>query len=751
MTTNKLYNLLFLLLTISAFSQQNEIAEKVTPPTKTPIAEKKAKKENKIETLKTVSIHGKSRKQKIETKGFAVNVIETKEASLRNIQTNELLNQSAGVRVRQNGGLGSFVEYNLNGMAGSSIGIFIDGIDISTYGSSFSLNTIPPAMIERIEIYKGVLPANLSGDYLGGAINIILKKGGLKNNLSASLSYGSFNTTQADINGMYRDAKTGFTVKASGFYTYSDNNYEVWGKWVNNTLGNGRVENVRAKRFNDAFKSFGSRTELGYTDVKWADNFMIGYIGSDRYKEVQHGQYMSTPYKDRFTESQSHVLTVNYNKKNIFTKGLEFTFNGVHSNKNEYIQDTVKWAYNWFNEKVLDLHGNPLLTQSGAQQGRPTMSTIDRKITNIRSDFQYRLARNHKIELNHLFYTADRKDYDEMRTILENNYEATSSITKNVSSLSYEMQGFENRLKINLFGKFYQQKVNRMDPRAVVVNGQTIRVEDVTDDFRTTTGQGFAAAYSILPSLVILGSGEKAVKMPSEREVFGDQGENLVGNPNLRPEISNNFNLGFRFNPDKIDKHKISFSGAGFVRNTKDKIVVRSNDRPVSAVETFPFENLNATQAIGFEAEMNYTFNDKLNIMFNLSKFRSLYKNKYAENGQFLSTRYNVQIPNEPFFTANGNLQYTLKDIIKKNSVLNLFYYCGYVHPFNTIWVESEHFMTPAQFIQDLGASYVFPNKKFVVSFDAKNIFNQESYDNFAVQKPGRAFYLKLNYTINNF
>lgn len=137
--------------------------------------------------------------------------------------------------------------------------------------------------------------------------------------------------------------------------------------------------------------------------------------------------------------------------------------------------------------------------------------------------------------------------------------------------------------------------------------------------------------------------------------------------------------------------------------------------------------------------------------MLNMSKFSSLYKNKYAPNGQFLSTRYNVQLPNEPFLTANGSVQYKMNEILQKKSILNLHYNFSYVHPFNTIWAKSDHFMTPPQFIQDVGASYIFPNKKIVVSFDAKNIFNREAYDNFAVQKPGRAFYLKLNYTINNF
>lgn len=249
-----------------------------------------------------------------------------------------------------------------------------------------------------------------------------------------------------------------------------------------------------------------------------------------------------------------------------------------------------------------------------------------------------------------------------------------------------------------------------MEPRVGVVNGQNIRIEQITDDSRTTTGYGFATSYAVTPNLYILASGEQAVRMPSESQVFGNQAENLVGNPNLRPEISNNYNLGFRLDSYKIKNHKFSLSATGFVRNTKDKIVALSNDRPTSNIETFPFENLNSTQAIGFEAQMNYSYKN-LDIRFNTSKFSSLYKNKYSDNGQFLNTRYNVQIPNEPFFTANGNIQYSLKDVIQKKALLNLFYYCGYVASYNTIWVESEHFITPTQFIQDLGLSYVFPNK----------------------------------------
>ena len=73
---------------------------------------------------------------------------------------------------------------------------------------------------------------------------------------------------------------------------------------------------------------------------------------------------------------------------------------------------------------------------------------------------------------------------------------------------------------------------------------KTFVLKNLPDDFRTTTGYGFAASYSITPNLVVLSSAEKAVKMPSESEVFGNQAENLIGNTKLRPEVSTNFNLG---------------------------------------------------------------------------------------------------------------------------------------------------------------------------------------------------------------
>lgn len=704
------------------------------------------------ENLGEVFLKVASIKSEIEKKGFAVNVIETKEASFRNLQTNELLNRSVGVKVRQNGGLGSTVDYNLNGMSGNSIKIFIDGIPISTYGSSFNLNSIAPAMIERIEVYKGVVPGGLSDDALGGAINIVLKED-IGNTINASISYGSFNTQQANFNSHYQSDNSGFFLKASGFYNYSDNDYEVWGKFVRNILPNGRYEYVRAKRLNDAYESYGGIAEVGFKQVKWADHFSIGYTKSSSHNEIQHGAFMSIPYQGRFVKGDANVFNLTYNKTNI-AKGLDIDFHSLFSNRGTVVNDTVKWNYNWFGEKSRDLDGNPILRPQGAQQGAPTLANIDRKILSFRSGLHYSLNRNHKFILNHLFYDLSRSEDDEILSGLQRNFIGTRDLQKNVSSVTYEMRLFEEKLKATVFGKYYLQNIAKMDPVVEDVNGERVRVEKHFSNEISTTGYGGAISYLLRPAFVLLASAENAVRLPSENEVFGDIGENIVENPGIAPETSTNLNLGFKAGLYEINRHKFSIGASGFIRDTRDKIVRRTQSNLNDAVQTAPFENLGKTKSIGFDAELNYIFSNTFDVLVNVSKFDTRFNNQYDNNGNVLSI-YNVQIPNEPFLTSNANVRYTLDNLIQRGSSLNIFYNFQYVDSFYNIWVPRqvrgiEQFEVPGQFIQDAGLSYVFPGKNIVLSFDVKNIFNKQSYDNFAVQRPGRAFYLKMNYSINN-
>ncbi|NGM60877.1 TonB-dependent receptor [Sphingobacterium sp. SGG-5] len=709
--------------------------------------------------LDEVRIQRNTAKRELETSGFAVAVIETKEASLRNLTTNELLDRAVGVRVRQNGGVGSRVEYNLNGMSGSTVGLFLDGIEVSTYGSSFNLSNIPPAMIERIEVYKGVLPSHLTGDYVGGAINVVLKKDAAHNNITLATSYGSFNTFNSDIGATFRDKKSGLSGRFSGFYTYTDNSYTTWGRSTTHVNHLQQItRGYRAKRFNDVYKSIGGRFEVGFTDVSWADHFFIGYNASHNYNEIPHGITMATPYVGRFTETNADVWSLNYNKRDLFIRGLALNINAVRSSRGTYLQDTVGYAYNWdgtirevieFGERV------PLKTTLGGQQGEKTMTQIDRDIVNTRSNLGYTVARGHRISLNHKYETTERDDND-LFDPAKKDMTIVSVISKNIFSVNYEGQTWRDKLRFNLMGKFTTNKIDQSKPEIIRVEGQNTLVKRDTTIFTSNFGYGATLSYNLLSNFFVITSMENALIMPNEMQLYGDPEINILPNLDLQPEKNINYNIGFRWTPLELDQHKLAIYSSFFWRNGYDKITQQAVDENQieeeadADIQTTRYVNLGKTQARGAEAEVTYIYNNRLNVNLNFSKFNNLFKQEIDEVGN-PHAFYNQQIPNEPFFTVNLNSQYRFDNVFQKKSIMNLYYNAGYVGKYYVVWGQPEWSPTPTQFAHDVGASYRFPSGKLVASVDVKNIFNAEVYDNFMIQKPGRGIYLKLNYTINKF
>ena len=700
-------------------------------------------------SIDEVTVEGKTVKKELETSGFAVAVIETKEASLRNLTTNELLDRAVGVRVRQNGGIGSQIEYNLNGMSGSAIGIFLDGTPISTFGSSFNLNNIPPSMIERIEVYKGVLPSHLTGDYVGGAINVIMKKDVSANNITAAISYGSFHTYQADLGALYRDSKSGFTSRISGFYTYTDNSYEMWGKFAMLTNEYQEIKRYqRFKRFNNTYKSVGGRFELGFTDVKWADQFFLGYNISDTYNEIPHGITMAQPYVGRFQEFDAHVFSLNYRKKDFITEGLSLNINAVYSNRGTYLQDTARAMYNWDGSPRLYIFQGEkkqiIKRQGEGQQGVATISNVDRKILNSRTNLSYTVASGHRLSLNHNITTTNRKDEDLLNIHNITNPNNERNTTTNIVGFNYESQILDNKLKTNLLAKY-------------TINQNHYNFNGVNNTItRSNPGYGATISYNIIPKLFMITSTENSYISPRDEQIYGAPENNILENLDLLPEKNINYNLGFRYAPLKIEEHSISLYASAFWRNGYDKIAPQAVDSVIvgresdANIETTKYVNIGKTQAKGFEAEIIYVYKNKLNALVNLSKFNNVFKVEQDENGN-KHYLYGLQLPNEPFFTVNGSVQYRLDNLLQKKSIVNIYYNTGYVGPFSTTWIDKNGwFETPTQFYHDIGGSYRTPKGNIVVSLDVKNFLNAEMYDNFGVQKPGRGIFLKLNYMLNN-
>lgn len=694
--------------------------------------------------LDEVVISANSKKRSIEVKGFAVNVLETQKLATQSIQTNELLDRTAGVRIRQSGGLGSQAKYNINGLSGEAIKIFIDGVPAANYGASFSLNSIPPSFIERVEVYKGVVPGYLSEDALGGAINIVLKKNNRKS-LMTSYSIGSFNTHQWNATGSYR-WNNGLTLDGSAFYNYSDNDYKVWGNDVYFVSHDGSItesNGKKVKRFHDAYRSYGGKFNFGYTDVKWADKLLFGVVASKDYNEIQNGITMRNVYGDRHTRRKSFVTTLSYAKKDLFTKGLDFNMDASHSYLRRQVIDTVGIMYDWAGP-IKKPDGSNATYIGGAEIGNMKTAGINRDYANmLRTNISYNFLENYYIHANHLFNAFQRRNSDKYQPAAQQKLKNSRDLQKNILAFTFEHRAFKDRLKTSIFYKHYFQKVTSNEPYKEN-DDYKIRVFNKKTNH---SGYGITLSFEVLPSLFLLGSAEKAYRLPNADESFGNIADNLLPpSPALEPEKSFNVNLGANYS-FSLGQNNFGLNAMVYFRDTQGMIreAIRSGSFTFSQ-----FENLEDVLSRGIDAEFNYGYSDKLNFRFNISKFDVLFNTKYDQKGDPYQY-YRMQIRNEPSFKFNSNIAYNFKNVFIKDSKLTIYYNVSYVKSFLRNWANvgsANLSKIPTQSPMDIGFSYSLLKNKLVFGFDVKNIMDKQIFDNFGLQKPGRAFYSKITYSI---
>ena len=701
--------------------------------------------EDKQYNLKASVIRAQSEKKEIETKGFAVNVVEMQKLAVQSVQTNELLDRTAGVRIRQDGGMGSRANYNINGLSGNAIKIFIDGVPASNYGAAFSLSSIPPALIERIEIYKGVVPGHLSEDALGGAINIILKQR-RKSSLTTSYSFGSFNTHQWNTSGSHR-WNSGLTFDGSVFYNYSDNNYKVWGNDIEFKQSDGTITKSNGKkveRFHDAYESMGGKFDIGFTGVKWADQFVIGAILSQNYQEIQNGTTMQVVYGDRHTRRGSTVFTMKYNKKDFLLNGLSLKADASRSNLMRQTIDTVGIIYDWLGP-IRYPDGSFVKYSSGAESGSAKTTVKNRDYTTMaRGSLSYRINNSHTFFANYLFNDFQRKVSDDLQPAALQRLRNTRDLQKSILSFTYENSSFSGRLKASIFYKHYFQKVTANEPYYDSSDREyKINVTNMSIDHN---GYGLTLSFALLRDLYLLGSVENALRLPSADELFGNGSDNSLAAIALNPERSLNTNLGLSYEY-RIQAHTFGINSSIYFRDTKDMIreaILEGRNEYSQA------ENLEAVLTKGIDAELNYNYADKINFRFNVSKFDVLFNTKYNAKGEPYNY-YRMQIRNEPSFKLNGQLTYFMKNILLIDSKSSVYYNINYVNGFYRNWANvgsKNRDYIPKQYPMDLGLTYTFPKNKIALSFDAKNILNQQVFDNFGLQKPGRAFFAKITYFI---
>lgn len=672
---------------------------------------------------------------RLKRSAFNAVAVDTKELQNTTKNLSDALAKAPGMKLRESGGVGSDMQLMLDGFSGKHVKVFIDGVPQEGVGSSFGLNNIPVNFADRIEVYKGVVPVGFGTDAIGGVINIVTNKKRRRWFLDASYSYGSFNTHKSNVN-FGQTFKNGFTYEINAFQNYSDNDYHIEAPVEDFETGRiDRDKKVRVKRFNDTYHNEAVVGKVGVVDKKWADRLMLGFTYSNMYQDIQTGVRQDIVYGQKHRKGHSLMPSLEYYKRNLFAKGLDVALT-VNYNKNLTTNvDTASYKYNWYGDRKL-------LNSPGEQSYQH--SRADNNNWNDTFTANYRLGKMHMLTFNHVLNTFSRSNTSLLAK--EEQSDAIAKETrKNISGVSYRLMPSET-WNLSVFGKYYNQ----------FVAGPVATDANQNDYVRTTRsvnsiGYGAAGTYFILPGLQAKLSYEKAYRLPTIEEMFGNE-DLEMGDIGIRPENSDNVNLNLSYNRT-FGRHSVYVEGGLVYRNTKDYIQRNITDLS-GGKSAATYINYGKVLTKGYNISARYGFGKWVSVGGNFTQMDVRDNMKTSISGSAENIAYKERMPNLPYIFADSDVTFCWRDLGRKGNALTVSYDNQYLHSFtyysSKIGSNKGDYVVPSQFSHNLSLSYSLRDGRYNLSFECRNFTDEQLYDNFSLQKAGRAFYGKVRVYFGN-
>lgn len=667
--------------------------------------------------LNEVMVVAKSEARQLRESVASVAVLETKQFYTMSSNTSDVVKQISGVNVRQTGGFGSESEISINGMSGKQVKFFLDGIPLSYFGSGLGLNVLPVNLMQQIEVYKGVVPVHLGADALGGAINIIPRKA-YNSYLDASYSLGSFNSHKVNINGQLM-GKSNFFLGVNSFFNHSDNNYQIDVE-IPNEFGN--PEPAKVRRFHDEYSNYMISVYAGVYDEPFADRLIVSTRFSGLNDDIQHNAVMSQPYGEVTYDESTLGASIGYEKQDILPQTTLKWYGGLNYSTGHFMDTTLN-AYTWDGEVYRRR------TDGGEISTSRTLLTLNSTNSVSRFNVHHQPWRNGRLTLNVFtsWFCRSGKDPVAAEFYGQDYFSHPTVLVKNATGIGYEHTIHENFASYTAFKHFTYSS-----------DGYAIQNLEFLPHHQAVSNMGYSQSfrYSLSNAWLIKTSYEYATRLPDEIELFGNF-TLIRPNPYLEPEQSHNANLGVL-----CQTNKFHVEISGFYRTSDNIIWLRTSQFFAQ------YQNLLKAVTKGMGAELQYQPLESLKLKANVT-YQDI-RNRSPKNvtGTIDDRYYDARLPNKPYLFGNAEVRYHLDDFLGERNRWSFSWTANYVHQFYLFWAEDGDpdlkNSIPAQFIQNIGMTYAQPENRLSVTLQTANLFDNKAYDNFSVQRPGRAFYLTL-------
>jgi outer membrane receptor protein involved in Fe transport len=668
-------------------------------------------------------VRGLTAAEQLRESARAVKVVETTKAKRESADMGQVLARVEGVSVRRASGLGSEVRFSLNGLSGEQVRFFLDGVPLALAGYPSGLANVPVNLIERIEIYNGVVPIRFGADALGGAVNLVTDHGIGGSRVTGSYQVGSFGTHRLNLTARNLHEPTGFFARVEAFHDQSQNDYEVDVE-VADALG--RPYMARVPRFHDAYRASGGSLELGLVNRPYAKRLLARVFIADYDKEVQNNIVMAVPYGGVEFGETSYGASLRYEQP--LSDDIELELLAGYTRSIISYLDVSECFYDWFGN-CIDPDNSP-----GEIDGQPHDQLHYQNTFLGRANLSWQALPLHAFRAS-VSPTIATRTGDERRQADPNAPDPLAkdrTLTTLVGGVEWEADTASDVLENIAFAKAYGQRL-RSDE--LVGGGR-----DVTrsrDTFQT--GYGDSLRVRATGWLYFKASYEYATRLPDAYEVFGN-GHFVKPSLGLLPERSHNANLG------GVAEGKLALVGACraganlFLRDAHDQIVLVGDERSQS------YQNVLSARSQGIEGSLGWTSPSRALSLDGNATYQSL---RNTSNAGTFAPYEGDRLPNRPYFFANGSASYQLERLLAPRDSLALTWYTSYVHQFYRSWESIGRRDTKqvidAQLTHSVALTHTLPTQAAKVSstFEVNNLTNTRAYDYFGVQKPGRAFYVK--------
>ena len=675
--------------------------------------------------LSDVIVLGKSKAQRHREVPSAITIIDSQELKYKTATLNEILDNAAGIKVAQQGGLGNASRIIIQGMDGKRIGIFINGMPMGN-SDEFQLSSIPIDMVDEVEIYKGIIPAWLGGDGLGGAVNIRLKDF-KKNHLEMAFEAASYNTYIGSLQLKHYLGKTSTALHAGATMNYAKNNYSF-----SSPFELGRI----IHRDHDAYTHGGFNVGIS-SQQWWFDQFDLT-LSADYYcKEIQGGlMNVQNNIQHAFTRTRSASTSLSLEKS--FLKGrLTAQFHSIVGFSLVNQVDTSHYCY--------DFIGNRFPSGSGRGEIGAVPNDSHDRHTTVREllNLTYKIGNNQLVTwtTNYRYGCKMPKDElaDSYSRLPTSGY--PSRLHSIVSGLTHELKlyggKFTNELGIKLFNHHSE----------VLPFAEAIMLQDklkASTNHSTMAGWSEAMALHLLPNnaLTLKASVQSTVRMPIAEELFGD-GVLLLPSEKLRPERSFNINAGAIWLINAMRYPQVRIGINTFYMSAKDMIKLMYSSMNMA------YDNIGKVRVMGFDMEMESKLNRWLDLQGNITwqDARDMRKEAVGGGENF---HYRYRIPNMPYLFGNVGVRLHKDGLLSKSSSSAFASTFGFTKAFSYNWEASNHntMLIPARYCWDVAVHHSF-NKRCQLSFEIRNILNRENWAEFRYPMERRTFHLKMKYIIN--